>query len=73
MDDKVPGDRASECQGLMEPVGVKQKKRKWRIVHRCSLCEKHTVTDRAPEDNFALIVELSQTPLPDKILKDLAI
>lgn len=69
LDDKVPGDRASECQALMEPVGVLRKKNTWRIVHQCTGCEKHTVIDSAPEDDFNLIIKFSQLPLLDNFLK----
>ena len=63
LDRDVPGDRASKCQALMKPIGVTQKKGQWRIVHQCTGCETHTITNSAPEDNFDLIIELSQTPL----------
>lgn len=69
LDDKIPGDRSSKCQALMEPVGVTPKKGKLRIVHRCAGCQKNTVVDSAPEDDFDLIIELSQHPLPDNFLK----
>ncbi len=59
LDRDVPGDRASECQALMESVGVLQKKGKWRIVHQCTACETHTVTNCAPEDDIDLIIGLS--------------
>jgi DNA-directed RNA polymerase subunit RPC12/RpoP len=68
LDDKVPGDRAAECQALMEPVGVTSKKSTWRIVHQCTGCGKHTVVDSAAEDNLDLIIGLSQLPLPDNFL-----
>lgn len=36
--DDVPGDRASTCGGLMEPIGLR-KGRKWtQIEHRCLRC-----------------------------------
>lgn len=69
LDDKVPGDRTSECQALMEPVGVIQKSGAWRIIHQCLNCKKKTVIDSVPEDNFDLIIELSQCPLPNKYLR----
>ncbi len=69
LDDKLPGDRASKCRALMEPVGVTQKKGKWRIIHRCIGCDKHTVVDSMPEDNIDLIIKLSQLPLPDNFLE----
>jgi hypothetical protein len=69
LDDKVPGDRASKCKSLMEPVGVLQKKGVWRIVQQCTGCNKYTVVDSAPEDNFDLVIKLSQKPLPDTFLQ----
>ena len=37
--DIIPGDRASECGGLMEPVGIIHNSGKgWQIVHRCQKC-----------------------------------
>ena len=36
--DEVPGDRASACRGLMEPVGLRRSKKHLQIVHRCLRC-----------------------------------
>ncbi len=37
--DQVPGDRASDCGGLMRPVGLKYCGAKgYQIVHRCVVC-----------------------------------
>ncbi len=37
--DLKPGDRASDCAGLMEPIGLVDKSGKgWQIVHRCTVC-----------------------------------
>ncbi len=37
--DVKPGDRASDCGGLMEPTGLVDKGGKgWQIVHRCTIC-----------------------------------
>lgn len=34
--DKEPGDRASDCHGRMEPIGVWVRKNgEWAIIHRC--------------------------------------
>lgn len=66
--DIFPGDRACECQGVMEPVAVENSGKKgWMIVHRCTKC-RHVGRNRAalddPEqpDNWDLMVELSQFP-----------
>lgn len=36
--DVNPGDRASDCHGIMEPVDYKTKNGKEYIVHRCEIC-----------------------------------
>lgn len=37
--DDAPGDRGSDCRGLMAPVGLIHSGRKgYQIVHRCLLC-----------------------------------
>ena len=34
--DREPGDRASDCHGRMEPIGVWVRKNgEWAIIHRC--------------------------------------
>lgn len=37
--DIIPGDRASECGGIMEPVKIVHNSKKgYQIVHRCQKC-----------------------------------
>ena len=37
--DVEPGDRESDCGGLMEPVAVWVRKGgEWAIIHRCKIC-----------------------------------
>ena len=58
-----PGDRKSECGGLMEPIGVEVKNDKYIIYYRCTKCGfKHRVKS-APDDNFDGIVKISNRPL----------
>ncbi|MFH1561204.1 MAG: RNHCP domain-containing protein [Patescibacteria group bacterium] len=59
VDDKIPGDRSSDCQGLMKPIGVIQKNGNWRIQHQCVDCGKKTWVDSSSEDSFDLIITLS--------------
>jgi len=66
VDKKIPGDRASSCQGLMEPIGITQRHSRWRIVYRCLRCGVERVVDAAPKDNFGKIVKLSQKPLTSR-------
>lgn len=54
--DEFPGDRASECGGLMEPVGVDYHSAKgYMVLHRCTTCggtgrNKIAVDCRQPDD-----------------------
>ena len=50
--DNSPGDRASTCGGLMEPIEVKNKSGEWVIVHRCTTCQHIKPNKVAPNDNF---------------------
>jgi len=63
IDDKIPGDRASLCQGLMKPVGIEQRKGKLRIRQECSRCGKVGVVDSTPADNTDLVIQLSTIPV----------
>ena len=36
--DIFPGDRASDCGGLMEPVALEMAKGQYVIIHRCKKC-----------------------------------
>ncbi|HLD71821.1 MAG TPA: RNHCP domain-containing protein [Candidatus Peribacteraceae bacterium] len=48
-----PGDRASECQGLMQPVLLDQDGKKgWMILHRCTLCHAEKRNKAAPDDDL---------------------
>ncbi len=54
VDEKGPGDRASLCQGLMEPVAMDQDGKKgWMIVHRCVECGKEIRNKAAPDDEIS--------------------
>jgi len=59
VDNLIPGDRSSDCQGLMEPITIEQKKGKLRIVHRCLKCHKLAIVDTSPDDNIDLVIQLS--------------
>lgn len=54
VDDETPGDRASECFGVMEPIGLEYSGAKgYVILHRCEKCAK-THRNRAAEDDERL-------------------
>lgn len=66
--DVLPGDRASDCGGLLRPVGVGHHPKKgWMILHRCEQCgfegrNKAALDDPDQPDDYAEIVRLSQRP-----------
>jgi len=58
--DVFPGDRKSDCGGLMEPVGVEEKKGEWRILYRCQKCGYQHWNRTAPDDDFEKVIELGR-------------
>ncbi|MHB1414905.1 MAG: RNHCP domain-containing protein [Chloroflexota bacterium] len=56
MDGKSPGDRDSDCLGLMAPVGVfTRPKGEYVIVHRCLSCGFERHNRIAGDDDFDLV------------------
>ena len=49
--DENPGDRASSCHGVMEPVGYEVRHGKEFIVHQCEICGHTRPNKVAPNDN----------------------
>ncbi len=51
-----PGDRKSECEGLMKPVGIDFRRNKgWMIVHRCEECGKEIRNSTACDDDISVL------------------
>jgi DNA-directed RNA polymerase subunit RPC12/RpoP len=60
--DRRPGDRASSCRGLMEPVGVDYRSAKgFMVVHRCLSCG-FTRPNRIAEDDVEAFIRLMCRP-----------
>jgi len=62
--DVVPGDRAAECGGILDPVRVEALGGEaWRIHYRCRACGAERVNrallDGDPPDDWKLVVALS--------------
>jgi DNA-directed RNA polymerase subunit RPC12/RpoP len=61
-----PGDRASDCGGLLEPIGVDYSGKKgWIIVSQCVKCgqikrNKAALDDANVADDFDKVLELSR-------------
>lgn len=58
--DIMPGDRSSDCEGMMRPMLWDQKKGEERLVHRCMTCG-YTKTNRiADNDDREVLVKIAQ-------------
>lgn len=61
VDKKDPGDRLGTCKGLMEPIlSYQMGKKGWLIVHKCIKCHKKIPNKIANDDNFDIVIKLSQ-------------
>lgn len=60
VDKEVPGDRQSECLGMMEPARLEIKNQKYMIIHRCLKCGKTIKNKTSPDDNFEKILQISR-------------
>ncbi len=62
--DEVPGDRAADCGGLMEPIAVwVRAKGEWAIIHRCRQCGALSSNRIGADDDPTLLMSLAVRPL----------
>jgi len=62
--DITPGDRRSQCHGIMKPAGIHvQKNGEWSIIHKCSKCGSIKINRIAYDDNELLLLTLAAEPL----------
>jgi hypothetical protein len=62
--DGKPGDRASPCRSLMEPLAIAVRGRgEWVLIHRCRGCDALVANRVAGDDNPLLLVKLAVQPL----------
>ena len=57
--DIMPGDRKSDCKGLMKPVGIEKYRDKYKIIYVCEKCGQIHKNITATDDVFDKIIELS--------------
>lgn len=60
--DNNPGDRQSNCGGMMKPVSVEQKNGEFVITHKCEKCGKIMKQHTSPDDDIDTIIALSTNP-----------
>lgn len=62
--DNVPGDRAADCGGVMEPIAVWVRKNgEWAIIHRCKICGALSSNRIAADDNPVKLMSLAMKPV----------
>ena len=62
--DIEPGDRESDCGGIMEPVAVWVRRGgEWAIIHRCKRCGALSSNRVAADDNPMKIMSIAMRPL----------
>jgi hypothetical protein len=62
--DEEPGDRAADCGGIMEPIGVWVRKGgEWAVIHRCRRCGKLDSNRIAADDNPMKLMSIALKPL----------
>jgi len=62
--DILPGDRASRCSGIMEPVAISVRRNKeWAIIHRCVECGMLRENRIAGDDNEMALLSLAVRPV----------
>lgn len=62
--DVEPGDRASDCGGVMEPVSIWVRKGgEWALIHRCRRCGALCSNRSAADDNPLLLLSIASKPL----------
>ena len=55
-----PGDRAEDCHGILEPVGVEiNSKKGYMILFRCKKCGQDRRNKAAKDDDMNLIIALT--------------
>jgi DNA-directed RNA polymerase subunit RPC12/RpoP len=53
-----PGDRKNECQGTLEPIGIRKKNRNDQIVYKCKKCSQLIFCVIADDDDKDKIISL---------------
>ncbi|MEE0434384.1 MAG: RNHCP domain-containing protein [Peptococcaceae bacterium] len=62
--DNEPGDRAANCGGIMDAVGVWVRKNgEWAIIHRCRRCGHLSSNRIAADDNPMKLMSIAMRPL----------
>lgn len=62
--DNEPGDRESDCGGIMEPIAVWVRKNgEWAIIHRCKICGTLSSNRVAADDDPTKLMSIAMKPI----------
>jgi len=62
--DNTPGDRASLCKGIMDPISVWARKNgEWAIIHRCRSCGTLSSNRIAADDSQTMLMSIAMKPI----------
>lgn len=62
--DIKPGDRRSNCRGVMKPIGIHvQTNGEWSVIHQCTRCGTVKINRIAYDDNELLLLSIAAEPL----------
>ena len=56
-----PGDRAEQCDGMMEPVNFELRKGEYILVHKCEKCSAIKRNKMQADDNLDILPKLSES------------
>jgi len=60
--DNNPGDRQSNCGGMMRPISVESRGGEFIITHKCEKCGKTIKQHASSDDDMETIISLSSNP-----------
>jgi rubrerythrin len=55
-----PGDRLSNCGGIMEPIDIEQKKGEFVILHKCKKCGFERKNRVNENDDYSIILKIAK-------------
>ena len=58
VDKEIPGDRASECQAMLEPVGTEYRGGKFKIHYKCTKCDHEFWVREGVSDGREKLIDL---------------
>lgn len=56
--DESPGDRTSDCKGMMKPVKIEEKSGGYDITHCCVKCGHEKKNKISPKDDFSEMLKI---------------